>query len=274
MKFQFLGTAAAEGIPALWCECEVCRRSREIGGRALRTRSQAIIDDQLLIDFPADTYAHLLKNKLDLLNVHNILITHSHQDHLYELDFGMLSPGFSHVPADFKLNIYGSDKVGEMVSPKIANIPQLASFTEVKAFEPFCAGKYSVTPLKAIHDPNAGPLFYMISDGEKTVLYGHDTHYFCDEVWEYLAKVKPHFDLVSLDCTNGMRPMNYVGHMGFYENRQVRDRFIAEGYADEKTIFVSNHFSHNAESVVYDDLAKIAAKEDFLVSYDGMIVTL
>ena len=55
MKFRFLGTCAAEGIPALWCRCDNCRRSRELGGRALRTRSQALIDDTLLIDFPSDT---------------------------------------------------------------------------------------------------------------------------------------------------------------------------------------------------------------------------
>ena len=50
MEFQYLGTAAAEGIPALFCGCENCERSRKIGGRAIRTRSQAIIDGTLLID--------------------------------------------------------------------------------------------------------------------------------------------------------------------------------------------------------------------------------
>ena len=35
MKIQFLGTAAAEGIPALWCRCENCVRSRKAGGAGL-----------------------------------------------------------------------------------------------------------------------------------------------------------------------------------------------------------------------------------------------
>lgn len=273
MKFQFLGTAAAEGVPAFWCNCENCRRSREIGGRAIRTRSQAIIDDCLMIDFPADTYAHMVQNNINLLNVNNVLITHTHMDHLYAEDITMLAPGFSHVNEGFKLNFYGSDKVGEEISPKLVGFPSLASFTEVKAYEPFTVGKYTVTGLRSIHDERSGPLFYMISDGEKTVLYAHDTYYFRDEVWEYFAKVKPHFDFVSLDCTNVMLPPGPGGHMGLFENKQIRDRFIDEGYADEKTIFVSNHFSHNATSVVYDDFVKIAAKENFLVSYDGMIVT-
>lgn len=54
MKIQYLGTAA-EGLPALFCECETCKHAAFLGGRNIRTRSQAIIDDALLIDYPADT---------------------------------------------------------------------------------------------------------------------------------------------------------------------------------------------------------------------------
>ena len=59
MKLQYFGTAAAEGWPSLFCGCDACRRAREAGGRNIRTRSQAMIDDKLLIDFPADTYLHM-----------------------------------------------------------------------------------------------------------------------------------------------------------------------------------------------------------------------
>ena len=45
MKLKYLGTAAAEGVPALFCTCEVCRKSMELGGKNIRTRSQAIIDN-------------------------------------------------------------------------------------------------------------------------------------------------------------------------------------------------------------------------------------
>ena len=55
MKIQILGTAAAEGWPALFCNCEACRRAREKGGKNIRTRAGTLIDDQLLIDFSADT---------------------------------------------------------------------------------------------------------------------------------------------------------------------------------------------------------------------------
>ena len=59
MKIKFLGTCAAEGFPAMFCQCPVCEKAREKGGKNIRTRSQAVIDDTLLIDFPADTYMHI-----------------------------------------------------------------------------------------------------------------------------------------------------------------------------------------------------------------------
>ena len=278
MKIQYLGTAAAEGIPGIFCTCERCVRSRRIGGRALRTRSQAIIDDKLLIDFPADTYAHILNNNIDLANVYHCLITHSHQDHLYPKDIRMLEPGYATMPKDYHLTFYGTEKVGEQIRPMIAyklEEKNISAFREVEPFVCFEAGEHKVTALPAVHDQSAGPVFYQISDGDKNMLYAHDTYYFHDSVWSFWEKEKPYFSLVSLDCTNACRPITtYKGHMGLHENIQVRDRMVEEGYADDKTVFVCNHFSHNGIKVVYDDFVPIAIREGFVTSYDGMVISV
>ena len=31
MKFKYLGTAAAEGFPAVFCDCEYCKEARKRG---------------------------------------------------------------------------------------------------------------------------------------------------------------------------------------------------------------------------------------------------
>ena len=277
MKIQFLGTAAAEGVPGIFCTCENCVRSRRIGGRALRTRSQAIIDDQLLIDFPADTYAHTLLHNIDLATVSHCVITHNHSDHLYPKDIRMLEPGYATMPKDYHLTFYGTKQVEEQVRLMLGfklEEAKISEFQRIEEFECFRAGGYEVTALPAIHDPSSGPVFYQISDGGSMVLYAHDTHYFHEEVWAFWEKEKPYFSLVSLDCCNACLPLTYVGHMGLAENIQVRDRMIREGYADEKTIFVCNHFSHNGTNVVYDDFAPIASREGFVTSYDGMVIVV
>ena len=87
MKLKFLGTAAAEAYPAIFCSCERCGRAFELGGRNLRSRSQALVNDDLLIDFPCDTYEHFIQNNIDTAKIKNLLITHVHGDHLYPHEF-------------------------------------------------------------------------------------------------------------------------------------------------------------------------------------------
>ena len=31
MKIKYLGTAAAEGVPAIFCNCETCKEARKLG---------------------------------------------------------------------------------------------------------------------------------------------------------------------------------------------------------------------------------------------------
>ena len=51
MKLTYHGTAAAEAFPGMFCTCDTCERARKAGGRNIRGRSQALVNDDLLIDF-------------------------------------------------------------------------------------------------------------------------------------------------------------------------------------------------------------------------------
>ena len=44
MKLTYIGTAAAEAVPALFCECLFCENARKRGGREFRRRSGAVDD--------------------------------------------------------------------------------------------------------------------------------------------------------------------------------------------------------------------------------------
>ena len=96
MKIRYLGTAAYEGVPAPWCKCRVCRESFRAGGRALRSRSQALVDEELLIDYNADTVCHSLQYRIEWEKIGDCLITHSHSDHLCPADLEILSDPISH----------------------------------------------------------------------------------------------------------------------------------------------------------------------------------
>jgi len=272
MKLKFLGTAAAEGMPALFCSCEKCLKALRLGGKNLRSRSQALIDDLMLIDYPCDTYYHLQNFGIDSNQIQYCLISHVHEDHFYPKDFVHFRPGISHPRKDYHLHVYGSEDIEQ----SIAEIPENSSgafdYTIVKTFEPFKVGKYAVTALKANHGTDH-PHLYLISDGEKTMLYAHDTGIFPEETWEYLKASGVHLDLVSMDCTEGAKKeIPYPHHMCLSRNIVVRQRLKDIGAADKSTIFILNHFSHNGDLTCYDDMVVVAEQEGFLATYDGMEV--
>ena len=73
----------------MFCTCEACKRARALGGKNIRTRSQAIVDNTVLIDLPPDTYLHVLREGMTIDAVESVLITHSHQDHFYPMELLM-----------------------------------------------------------------------------------------------------------------------------------------------------------------------------------------
>ncbi|MDR2524918.1 MAG: hypothetical protein LBC83_01810 [Oscillospiraceae bacterium] len=276
MKIKYYGTAAAEGVPGMFCTCPTCQRAREAGGRNLRTRSQALVNDTLLIDFPPDTYWHVLQQGLPLPGITTLLVTHAHSDHLYPLDFEMRRAGFAHVEQNGRqhtepLHIYASAATVRYIAnadPINLTVDEAIDLHVVTPFTPFAVDGFNVTGLKADHDAKTEPLFYMIEKDGKALLYANDTGYFPEETWEYLASTKPRLDFVSLDCTGIVE--NYrQHHMGVQANYDTRERLQALRCTHESTQFCHHHFSHNGR-LVYDEQVPLAEKNGFLVSYDGM----
>jgi phosphoribosyl 1,2-cyclic phosphate phosphodiesterase len=276
MKLTYLGTAAAEGWPALFCRCEYCKKALERGGKNLRTRSQAMVNDDLLIDFPADSFSHMQQNGLNFSAVKTLLITHSHMDHFSPTDLHLRSTSYyAHDLSTPNLTLYGNERVMKLLERERITREEEPNDTgisavEIEAYKPFTAGKYRVTALPAFHAMNEKAFVYLIEDGEKTLLYLHDTGELFDEVYEYLAANKVRADLISYDCTYVALPSG-GGHMGLDSCPKVRARLEAIGVSDNNTISIVNHFSHNGK-LIHDELEPAAKEIGFLTSYDGMVV--
>lgn len=283
MKIQYWGTAAAEGIPGLFCDCPVCQEAREKKGRYVRTRSQLLIDDAMLVDFNSDTYLHSLQYGYDLNDLKDVLITHVHSDHYYPEDFEMRGNGFAGVVKYPTLNIYGSDEVYETYkhatkgSCDALNQGKIA-FHTIEKYVKYDISGYSVTPLPAVHG-TIDPRVYIIEKDGKTVLILNDTGTPKEEFFDWLAKSKIKFDLVSWDCcaANNDTLKEWgpdASHMGFLNILDVKRRFEENGNCDEKTVNILTHFSHNGISAGYGDMKKIADDNGFIVAYDGMITEI
>ena len=206
-----------------------------------------------------------------------LLVTHTHSDHFYPNDINMRRQGFANYCGNkTMLTVYGSDKVMASILP-MAEAKSMAGLLQgvlVQPMEKVQIDKYTVYPVRGVHAAAAGPLVYAITDGEKTLLYCHDSGPLPDEVFAYWKENGLRFDYVSMDCTSGCSPMDYDAHMNLERNIAMRDRLLAEGLADGKTVFCCNHFSHNGAHSLYDEFVEIAAKEGFITSYDGMEVEI
>ena len=276
MKIQYFGTAAAEGWPAVFCGCEACRRARSLGGHNIRTRAQAMINDELLVDLPPDTYYHALKYGVDLSAVETLLITHSHQDHFYPFELFLRGFPYAHEPAAPVLTVYGNKKVRELYMENLKlcdspNIEEHLRFCDAVPFETFdTAEGYQVTPLLASHAKNEECLIYLIEKDGKRIFYANDSGFYPPETWQFLAG--KHLDLVSFDCTNVCTPDGKY-HMGLPDNIEAKEHLIELGCADENTQFVVTHFSHNGK-LTHDEIVSEAQKNSFIAAYDGIIIEL
>lgn len=270
MKIRYLGTAAYEGVPALFCQCDVCRRSRLAGGRNLRTRQQALLNDDLLFDFNADTVCHMQRYGLDLgKNITECLITHSHCDHLYPDDAEIAAEPYSH--GHSPIHFYAARDGYEKLLPFTKEKGIHAGVTLVQTGKEFTtAGGYCVLPLPADHDPASSPVIYAVRKAGRRILYAHDTGMFPDETFAGLQTFG-RLDLISFDCTGclGLNGAWRQGHMSLETIIEVFARLCALGVADKSTVKVLSHFSHNGGQT-YDEMLAAAEREGYVVAYDGL----
>ncbi len=109
IEITLLGTGTSQGIPVIGCPCKVCS-STDPRDKRLRTAAFIQVDDLgLAIDLGPDFRMQMLNNSLS--NVHAVLLTHEHNDHISGLD--------DIRPINYRYNrnipIYGSSRsIGEI----------------------------------------------------------------------------------------------------------------------------------------------------------------
>ena len=271
MKIKFLGTAAAEGVPAFFCTCDTCKRAREIGGNEIRTRSQSLIDGDLMMDFTGDTYFHSMRDGIDLTHIHHYIITHNHMDHFCPEDIGMLKPGFANLPQDMPpYNFYAGEEIIEILTPLANAIPNRLKLHTLYPFQKAEFDFGSVVPLKATHGTKT-PLIYIIEKKEKRIFYSLDTGLLHPETMEYLFKEKPYFDIIIFDCCFGNKENIGKGntHMCFGDIKRLAQKMRENGMVDDNTKLCVNHFSHNGTDVLYENRA-VYEDLGYIMSCDGL----
>lgn len=273
MNICYFGTGAAEGIPALFCQCEFCKGARARG--ETRTRAQAIVDGELSIDFPPDAFFHAARSGADFSAIRYLLVTHAHEDHFFAGDLLLRGYKYARNMTEETLSVYGGEETLEIfrevtrreLRPEVG---ERISLHPLKAFEAARFGGWTVYPLKAKHS-SRDPFVFLLEKGGKRVLHLHDTGLLPEEDYAFLRALGgPPADLVTLDCTFLYERRNENGrHMSLYENREVLARLGEIGLVSGNTKRVITHFSHNSAPLP-ETLERAEREFGVIAAYDGM----
>lgn len=278
MKFKFLGTAAAEGFPAVFCRCEACETARRRRGKDIRSRAQALINNDLLLDFSSDTYAHALQYSLRLDEVRHIVVTHSHSDHCAMIDLLLRGGVYAHNMAEKVATVYGNEAVRKhyegFYSRMDSFVRKGSSFEELEAYKTIQAGDYEITPLPARHMSTETPFIYVLAYQGKRIFYCLDSGYPFEEVFEFLQTQGYRFDMVVLDCTLLDNPCEETStHMNKEFCLRVLDRLRENGNVDTDTKLFVTHFSHNGNPI-QERLEAMFMPYGIKVAYDGLEIEI
>jgi len=266
LTLRLLGTGGADGIPALFGDDPVSNWAREQGGREIRTRAAAIVDEGLKIDLPPENSAQLLGNGLKGTDWDLLLFTHSDDDHLTlsELQYAVY-PFTDRFEVPFP--IYGNATVIGEIRNRYIDWPM--DLHEVRSFETFESSGYRISPLRARHTPGEDCLNFLIEREGKRLVYATDTGVWPDETFEFLLGT--HVDLLVLECTNAFQPSTYLGHLDMDGFGYMLNRLRTTKVLGSDSRVVTTHHSA-AGGARYCDLQAALAPLGAEPGYDGMLI--
>lgn len=154
VRVTVLGSGTSTGVPAIGCECRVCKSDDP---RNKRLRSSVLLETQdkvLLVDCGVDFRQQMLRRPTPRLDA--VLLTHPHADHVHGLDDLRAYT----LRSNRAMPVYGGARCLEDVRARFAyifNPPQIGGgiarldLHEVGPDAPFDCQGISVTPLPILH---------------------------------------------------------------------------------------------------------------------------
>lgn len=252
MRIKFLGSGAAEGIPAINCDCDHCTRAREEGGRLLRERSALLFSlpgYELLVDCPPDIRS--LINRYGIDRVDGILATRARYDHVGGLkEFEFWAGGVDFLAEEALFEIIKREHWTELLDTVMFHIPYYPAAS-------LYVGGFSIVPFAARrHRPIFG---ISVKENDTRVVYTSDTP---ARLTNYARRVMWECDLLIVNVPT-FEPVS-ANHISVPQAIELKE----EVKAGQLILTYINH-----ENKPHDELAAYARQFDGVsVAYDGMDV--
>ena len=286
----FLGTGDSKGYPCPNCRCVACEEARRLGGKAIKTRSDFLIDEHSVIDFGPDILCQMLTANVMMDSIKNVFMTHSHFDHISISSLLLLNEGTG--ARTTPINFFGPKGALEFVEDmarrntyRSGTREGIYSYSHLKYcpldyFETVETDGIRVTTLKSSHEGwgvNELGFNYIVEKDGKTLLYATDTGWYPDETWEFLKNSDFKFDYVIMENTYGKDPRNIIklyagGHLNTTNFFMMLDKLVECGNMTKDTPVYVTHVA-DAGREPYNELVDAMENNgtytDVQVAYDG-----
>lgn len=238
---RLLGTGSADGWPNPWCACDSCEAVRASGQH--RANTCALLDDRVLVDLGPDAPLAASRHGASLHDVHTVLLTHGHPDHLSPLT--LLARTWT--TPETRLAVIGPPSALELVRPWLG--PESAvDLVPAAPGDRVEREGFVATAVAAAHDGDdpltVDALMWDVTHpGGMRTLCAWDTGEPADEVLAALGST-PSRDLVLLECTWGNAELGSK-HLNLRTFGQTAERMREFGIIGADTDLVAVHLSHH-----------------------------
>lgn len=256
IKFQFLGTCAADFSPKLKTEYVDCF------DKNARRSSAALINGRYLIDCGVHTIDSLRIAGIPLENITDVFFTHLHGDHYQAANLQKIAAAKSD---PLRVWVANDAKIAKIENAVIIRMPKFAKIDVDK--------NVFVTGLCSNHDENAAPQYLLFEVDGKRILYATDGAWILNSTYYHLRNAR--LDTLILDCTCG----DYEGEyrIGEHNNipmiRLMLPSFKKWGIITDDT---ETYITHIAPSLhkPHDETVEIMKEMGALVAYDGLEIEI
>jgi phosphoribosyl 1,2-cyclic phosphate phosphodiesterase len=266
LRLTLLGTGAADGIPSFYGDTEVNRYARLHGGKDIRSRSAALVDEELKIDLGPDTLGQCQRFGIDPMDWTAVLFTHSHADHLCRSELQYFLHPFNERD-QLKFTIYGNRKVLDLIYAAYADWPM--ELIETRSFETFAHAGYEITPIHANHALDEDSQNLIVRRNGCSLLYATDTGYWEEKTWEFLQDQK--IGTLVIECTDGFETSDYWGHLNIAQCAEVVERLRRQGTLKPNAQVLTTHHSTRG-GATHSQLEVALCEYGIEPGYDGMVV--
>jgi phosphoribosyl 1,2-cyclic phosphate phosphodiesterase len=269
---HLLGTASADGWPAAYCDCDVCEFARAAGGPNIRSRTGALIDDDLKIDHSPDTVVHMQMHRRSMAKVRSIVFTHEHPDHLFAIELKRTMNLARHLPPQPPIAVYGNEPTLKKITEAFKDPAafRLDLKPPLKPFEPvtLADGRTTILPLAAMHCEEA--LLFRITRDGRSLFYGHDSGLYPAATLDALQSAGP-VDVALLDCTHTTRTgLDFKHHLGIETMLRMTTNLRRRGVVTDQTRLIATHFSPHSGAKSHEELVRLLLPHGVEVAFDGM----